>query len=128
MLMSVRVELTCRAWARDSSPSLLMLLLLTDRLMKEWADEWGKSAIAFHVCSRRDSRSQPAAWRGQRPAQVHCSIILDPVEGQIQDVQGGVPPQQLSQMVGTIATHTVTMETKSNTPSEILDHWTCFWV
>lgn len=46
MLMSVRVELTCRAWARDSSPSVSMLLLLTDRLTEEWADEWGKSAIA----------------------------------------------------------------------------------
>lgn len=69
----------------------------------------GKRVCAgVHGGSRRDSRSQTAAWRGQRLAQVRGSVILDPIEGQIEDVQRGVPPQHLGQMISTIAAQSVT--------------------
>lgn len=61
-----------------------------------------------------DSRSQTAAWRGQRRAQVHGSLVLNPVEGQIHHVQGRVPPQHLGQMESTIAAQTVTAEQESD--------------
>lgn len=115
MLMSVSVRLTFTARARDTSPSVPMLLLLTDRLTEEGGNEWHNWKARPVSVSRWHSRSQTTAWRRQCLAHVHGSLILDPIERQINDVQGGVRLQHVGQAESTIAAQAVTAESQSDT-------------
>lgn len=54
-----------------------------------------------------DSLFQAAAWRRDRLAQILGTFILNPVGGQINELQGLVLPQHLSQMVDSITGHVV---------------------
>lgn len=94
-----------------------MLLFLTDRLTEECVNELNTRKAHLRGCrgSLRDSRFQTAAWGRQCLAQVHGSLILNPIARQIDDVQGRIFPQHLGQIKSTIATHAVTAELQYKT-------------
>lgn len=108
MLMSVRVRLALTARASDRSPSVPMLLLLTDRLTEEGGG--GEKHAWEGVLGGWDSRSQTAARRRQRLAHVHGPLALNAVEGEVDHVQGGVPLQHAGQMEGAVAAQAVAAE------------------
>lgn len=78
----------------------------------EWVKKEKRKRASDHIHSGsvRNSRSQTAAPWGEHLAQVHSSLIFKPIERQVDDVQGRVLLQHLSQMERTTATHTVTAE------------------
>lgn len=82
-----------------------MLLLFTDSLMER--TKTCKNGINVTVIHLMDSLFQAAAWRRDRLAQILGTFILNPVGGQINELQGLVLPQHLSQMVDSITGHVV---------------------
>lgn len=82
-----------------------MLLLFTDSLMER--TKTCKNGFNVTVIHLMDSLFQAAAWRRDRLAQILGTFILNPVGGQINELQGLVLPQHLSQMVDSITGHVV---------------------